>query len=220
MIRLMTLISVAALSVSIAHAEPSSNVAFDLPTLKLFKMADAERGKDLADKARCSRCHGDNGVSDDEDDVNIAGLMASYAFKQMKDYQDEKRDSRDMLKNVRDLNDQQLADLAVYYESLPAAITPKREMTPEVEQLIITGDPKRLIKGCGSCHGRDGRGGQFDHPALTGQNKNYFIETMEYFRDGDRTNDVYSRMRVIAEALTEEEIEALASYYAAEMPAE
>ena len=38
------------------------------------------------------------------------------------------------------------------------------------------------------------------------------------FKEGDRSNDVYSRMRLIAEALTDEEIEALAAYYAAALP--
>jgi cytochrome c553 len=40
------------------------------------------------------------------------------------------------------------------------------------------------------------------------------------FKEGDRENDVYSRMRVVAEALTEEEIEALADYFAIPEPPE
>jgi len=40
------------------------------------------------------------------------------------------------------------------------------------------------------------------------------------FKEGDRSNDIYSRMRYVAEALTEEEIEALADYYAAYLPDE
>ena len=77
-----------------------------------------------------------------------------------------------------------------------------------------------MIKACASCHGRDGRGGQFDHPALAGQYPEYLVYTMTEFQEGDRSNDIYSRMRTIAEALTEEEIEGLAGYYGAAVPAE
>lgn len=40
------------------------------------------------------------------------------------------------------------------------------------------------------------------------------------FKEGDRTNDIYSRMRYVSEALTEAEIEALADYYASDLPEE
>ena len=43
---------------------------------------------------------------------------------------------------------------------------------------------------------------------------------MTEFKEGDRGNDVYSRMRVVAEALTEAEIEGLAAYYGMAVPAE
>lgn len=38
---------------------------------------------------------------------------------------------------------------------------------------------------------------------------------MEAFQEGDRTNDIYSRMRLIAKVLTTKEIQALADYYSA-----
>jgi cytochrome c553 len=97
---------------------------------------------------------------------------------------------------------------------------PNRVMTPEVRELILRGDPKRLLKACASCHGRDGRGGQFDHPMLTGQHKTYLVDSMIAFKEEDRTNDIYSRMRDISRELTEAEIEALAEYYAAHLPEE
>ena len=86
--------------------------------------------------------------------------------------------------------------------------------------MVTHGDPKRLLKACSSCHGRDGRGGQFDHPALSGQIKTYLVDSMLAFKEGDRTNDIYSRMRYVSEALTEAEIEALADYYASDLPEE
>ena len=172
-------------------------------------------------RAKCAKCHGDAGVSDDPEDVNIAGLSASYIYKQLKDYQDKNRDDRDMYKQTRNLDDPQLADLAVWFASLqPAPVAADRNTDPAVLKLVFHGDPQRLLKACASCHGQDGRGGQFDHPALAGQYPEYLVYTLTEFKEGDRTNDIYSRMRHVAEALTEEEIEALAGYYAAAVPEE
>jgi len=205
----------------VANAEPSSAVAFDLPTLRMLKAADPANGETLAEKGKCSKCHGDNGVSDDGDDINIAGMSVSYAYKQLKDFKDKKRDDKDMYKKLRDLEENQLADLAAWYATLePAKPAPDRVLTAELKRLITHGDPKRLLKACAACHGRDGRGGQFDHPAITGQIRGYLVDSMMAFKEGDRSNDIYARMRDVSEALTEEEIEALADYYAAYLPDE
>ena len=96
MMRKTTLIIVALLIAPAVNAEPSSAVAFDVPTLKMLKAADADAGKELAREKKCKKCHGKNGVSDDPDDINIAGMSASYLYKQLKDYQDKKRDDRDI----------------------------------------------------------------------------------------------------------------------------
>ena len=219
MMRLIAIATATVLFMPVANAEPSSAVAFDLPTLRLLKSADPSRGEALAEKKKCAKCHGDYGVSDDEDDINIAGMSASYLFKQLKDYKDKNRDDRDMYKKVKKLEEDQLADLAVWFASLePAKPAADRTMTPEVRKLILRGDPERLLKACSSCHGRQGRGGQFDHPALAGQNKTYLVDSMIAFKEEDRTNDIYSRMRHVSAALTEAEIEALADYYAADLP--
>ncbi len=205
----------------VANAEPSSVVAFDLPTLRMLRSADPANGEALAKKIKCAKCHGENGVSDDPDDSNIAGMSVSYLFKQLRDFKDKNRDDRDMFKKVKKLEDHELADLAAWFASQePAKPAPDRVMTAEVRKLVVRGDPERLLKACSSCHGRDGRGGQFDHPALTGQIKTYLVDSMLAFKEGDRTNDIYSRMRYVSEALTEAEIEALADYYASDLPEE
>lgn len=221
MLRLLVVLAGMSIFIPAAKAEPSSAVAFDRETLALLAAADPARGEALAASEKCARCHGEAGVSEDPDDINIAGLSASYIYKQLVDYRDENRDSRDMLKRVRNLDEQQLADLAVWFASLePASTAADRAADPEILRLVYQGDPRRMIKACASCHGRDGRGGQFDHPALAGQQRGYLITSLEEFRDGDRTNDIYSRMRYVAAGLTDEEVEALAAYYAVAEAAE
>jgi cytochrome c553 len=221
MMRLLTVFIGMVLLIPVAGAEPSLAVAFDVATVQLLRTADPARGEALAKESKCSRCHGDNGVSEDPADVNIAGMSPSYIYKQLSDYRDENRDDRDMYKQTRDLDDQQLADLAVWFAAQqPLAPAADRNRDPAILRLVYEGDPERLIKACASCHGRHGRGGQFDHPALAGQYPEYLVFTMTEFKEGDRSNDIYARMRSIAEVLTEEEIEGLAGYYGAALPAE
>ena len=209
-----------AVPTTMALAEPSSEVAFDLDTVRLLRSADPANGEAVAKKSKCRKCHGDAGVSTDPDEVNIAGMRSSYLYKQLKDYHGGQRDERSMKKATKKLNDQEMADLSAWYASLPAAKQGETEPDENTLKLVYQGDPTRLLKSCRSCHGRKGQGGQFDHPAIAGQNRGYFIETMTLFQDGDRENDVYSRMRVIAEKLTEEEIEGLATFYSAYIPPE
>ena len=221
MIRLFAVLTAMVLFAPVAGAEPSSAVAFDVATVKLLAAADPASGEAIAKESKCAKCHGDAGVSDDPEDVNIAGMSVSYIYKQLKDYQDKKRDDKDMYKKTRNLDEKQMADLAAWFASqVPAPVAADRNTDPAVLRLVFHGDPTRLLKACASCHGRDGRGGQFDHPALAGQYPEYFIYTLTEFKEEDRTNDIYSRMRHVAAALTEEEIEALAGYYATAVPEE
>lgn len=201
-----------------AQAEPSSLVAYDKETRALIRSGDFDRGQTLAKKEKCQKCHGMDGISEDTDDPNIAGMSATYLYKQMVDYREKSRDERGMFRAVRNLSNQDISDLAAYYaaqEGLPAAYA-----TDSVPVLVHKGDPKRMIRACNSCHGQKGEGGQNDMPSLVGQRKGYFATALEEFKEEDRTNDIYARMRDISKTLTEEEIEQLAAYYSATDPEE
>lgn len=200
-------------------AEPSSLVAFDAPTRALLKSGDVARGKALSEDKKCIKCHGDAGIAEDDDEVNLAGQIPSYTLKQLLDYKSEHREERSMKKAVRKLNEQDMADLAQYYGSLPLAEA-AHTVTGDVMTLVKKGDHTRMLKSCNSCHGQSGQGDAFETPAIAGQKIEYFITTIEEMQEGDRSNDVYSRMRLIAEVLTEDELEALAAYYSQQPKAE
>jgi cytochrome c553 len=197
----------------IALAEPSSMVAFDAPTRALLKSGDVSRGEALTKEKKCTKCHGDAGIAEDDDEVNLAGQIPSYILKQLLDYKSEHREERSMKKAVRKLNQQDMADLAQYYGSLPLP-EPAHTITGDVMKLVKKGDHTRMLKSCNSCHGQNGQGDAFETPSITGQKITYFIDTIIEMQDDDRSNDIYSRMRIIAKVLTEQEIEALAAYYA------
>lgn len=193
------------------QAEISSNVAFDKQTRAIINAGNADAGKSKAASMKCNRCHAKNGQGDD--DVSVAGHPITYLYKQLQDFKDKKR-SGIMVKKVKKLNQQDMADLSAWYASLPFA-KGMQKGGDVAQTLVYKGYPKRMIKPCATCHGQNGEGKKYDSPALTGQNRDSFIEMMEAFKEGDRTNDIYSRMRFISQQLTAKEIEAVADYYSA-----
>jgi len=201
-------------------AAPSSNVAWTSEMRHLIKNADLKKGKKIA-KKKCKKCHGKNGADttaiEEEDTPFLSGQVAHANLKQIIDYQDKKRDDDTMYKKVRKLSKQEAADVAAYYASqeLPVSSVAKDKVTDAAIRLVTRGDGKRFIPPCAGCHGLNGEGSIVDVPALSGQNTSYFITTMTAYREGDRTNDIYSRMRFIAKQLTDKEVKELADYYAA-----
>jgi cytochrome c553 len=130
---------------------------------------------------------------------------------------DAKREDRRMQQAVERLSDEQLAALAAWYarQPLPAVETdPEDQVSEATLRLVFVGDKTRLIQPRASCHGSHGQGAVIDVPAIARQNVKYFVDTMRDYARDKRTNDVYSRMRITAKALTRDEIDELAVYYA------
>jgi len=80
---------------------------------------DAARGAELAPD--CADCHGDDGKGDDET-PGIAGLDAAYHVEQLQAFKSGARVDEDemMPMYAEDLSDQDMADIAAYYATLPA----------------------------------------------------------------------------------------------------
>jgi cytochrome c553 len=121
-----------------------------------------------------------------------------------------------MVNIARLLSEQDMRDVAAYYAILPLPpAEPVGEVSAPAVALVREGDPKRLITPCASCHGVAGEGGINETPALAGQVPEYFVRTMQAFRAHQRDNDLYQGMAQFTHRLSDEEIEALARYYAA-----
>jgi len=205
------------------QAAPSSNVAWTVEIRSLVKKGDPAIGQEIEgveteEVNACTDCHGAGGAEPDRDKHPVlAGQVAAYTFKQLKDYKDGTRENRRMSETVERLTDEQLAALAAWYARQPPAVVEvdaDEQVSEETLQLVFRGDKSRLIQPCASCHGRQGQGAIIDVPAIAGQNVKYFVETMKDYAGEKRTNDIYSRMRIIAGALTRDEINELAVYYA------
>ena len=79
---------------------------------------DAARGAELA--VDCADCHGDDGMGD-EDIPAIAGMDAAKHAKALADFKSGAVESEDMVDYVEDLNEQDMADLAAYFATLPGS---------------------------------------------------------------------------------------------------
>jgi len=79
---------------------------------------DAARGQELA--VDCADCHGDDGLGD-EDVPAIAGMDAADQLKELMAFKSGERvdEEEDMVDSVEDLSEQDMADLAAYFSSLP-----------------------------------------------------------------------------------------------------
>ena len=206
------------LGVTSIYAAPSSNVAWTIDTRNLIRNADLENGERIAKK--CAKCHGVDGTDlvplEEEDTPYLSGQVAHANYKQIIDYQDKTRDDKTMRKKVKKLSKQEIADVSAFYETqaLPLSSVKASDVTAEATRMATRGAGERFIPPCAGCHGQKGEGSIVDVPALAGQSTSYFVTTMMAYKEDERENDIYSRMRFIAKQLTEKEIEELAGYYA------
>ncbi|MGZ9029186.1 MAG: c-type cytochrome [Telluria sp.] len=187
----------------------ASNVVL-LPAMgRTAPPAAVGRGATLA--LNCSMCHGAQGMSR-SDAPNLAGQYPEVIIKQLEDYKSGKRASSIMASLSRNLSSDNINDLAAYYASLPKARTAPTTYDESLPALVRVGDPIRNIAPCISCHG--GVDQKLGAPWLEGMPRQYLVQQLTLFKQGERRNDGQMQMRNVARAMTAEEIDAVAVFYA------
>lgn len=195
-----------------ALAQPSSQVAWTAEQLNFVKAGNSGKGQQLAQA--CAACHGDKGISVSPAFPSLAGQLPNYLFKQLQDYSDGSRQNPMMNAVAKGLSKQDAADLAAWFGSQTPAFQSNTQMAyPLAETLVKAGNSERVLPPCEVCHGGNGQGQTVDIPALSGQNAAYLTSSLKAFKTGNRHNDIYSRMRSIAQSLSDQEIEELGFYY-------
>jgi cytochrome c553 len=169
------------------------------------------RGATLAQN--CSMCHGVESLIQVTAPV-LAGQFADVIYKQLSDYQSGQRANSIMPPIIRNLSDRDLRDLANYYSTLPRppAVEIGTVEDASIRKLVNVGAPMRNIAACAACHGERDRKGAA--PWLGGQSSAYMAGQLHAFASGDRHNDINQQMRNVARNMTQEEIDAVAKYYA------
>ena len=207
-----------------------------LGSISTVQAADAAIGKSKA--AVCGACHGAAGISATDMYPNLAGQNAAYIVKQLKDFKSGARTDMMMAPMAANLSDDDMANLAAYFSGLSrtgeevatsndddAEATTDTAAVVEVE--VVTSTPAAAIYSgnvqagkdksamCASCHGPTGISAIGMYPNLAGQGANYLAKQLADFKSSARKDPVMAGM---AAALSPEDMNDLAAYYAVQTP--
>jgi len=184
---------------------------------------DKGKAADGATKsAVCSSCHGPNGNSVNPDWPRLAGQSAVYIAEQLRLFRSGVRNNPIMKPLTATLSDQDIDDLAVYYEAqTPQGLEADPSYWRAGEALYLRGDRAHDVPGCVACHGAVGRGNlAAGYPALRAQQSVYVVKQLNDYASGSRYSGpnpaTASRngvmMFTIAKRLSPEQIRDVASY--------
>jgi cytochrome c553 len=203
-----------------SNAGASAPATPQAPADDPFKDGDAARG--TAKAAVCSACHGPNGNSTNADWPRLAGQSAVYIVEQLRLFRSGVRNNPVMKPLASSLSDQDIDDLAVYYEAqTPAGLEADPSYWQAGESLYMRGDRAHDVPACVACHGPVGRGNlAAGYPALRAQQSVYVVKQLTDYASGARytaanpatasRNGVM--MFTVARRLSPEQIRDVASY--------
>lgn len=170
------------------------------------RSADLEAGRKKAEP--CAACHGPDGNAAIPGTPSLAGMPPFYTHWQLIMYRDGRRRDPQMTPFGVNLTDADMADLAAYYAAQvprrrPAAIDPAR---------AAAGRPLANAQYCTSCHGPTLLGQQAV-PRLAGQDFAYLLKRLRGYKE-KTTSDLDGMMTMVAQPLTEADIENLTHFMA------
>jgi cytochrome c553 len=160
-------------------------------------------------------CHGVDGNSANPEWPSLAGQHPSYIVKQIKHFKSGERQNPLMTPMAMILSDQDAEDLAAFFASQTPRPTGETEPSKlkAGQRLFRGGNSATGVPACAGCHGPAGRGiPGAAFPAVAGQHATYSAAQLRAYKTGARASDPNSMMRAIAAKLSEEEIDAVASY--------
>jgi cytochrome c553 len=106
-----------------------SGLLVALAILSSATSVPAEAGDVAAGRRKalqCQACHGLDGLSKLPDAPHLAGQPERYLVKSLDEYRKGRRNNEMMTLVVKDLSDQDIADLAAYYAAIEVAVTPPK----------------------------------------------------------------------------------------------
>ncbi|ARP39556.1 c-type cytochrome [Vibrio sp. 10N.222.54.F12] len=190
-----------------------------LASCSVWAQGSIEAGK--AKSQTCVACHGADGNSLITQYPKLAGQHEKYLEKQLKELKlgmtsggKQGRYEPVMGAMAMPLSEEDMADLAAYYASLPISSNSTPEnVVDEGKVLYTAGNAERGVTACIACHGPRGNGTELSgFPKISGQHADYIKAQLEKFRDGNRNNDMNAMMRDVAKKLTDADIDTLSKY--------
>ena len=173
--------------------------------------------------APCEGCHGARGKGNtDLKAPLLAAQSAAYLVAQLVSFTDGRRHSDMMTPAAQGLNADLRRQLAAYYAAIDAPPAAPLMIAPAVagrgRMLATQGDNTRTVPACANCHGPGGIGESPVYPYLAGQQAGYLLETLKNWRTGLRKTDASCAMRGIAMRLSDDDLSAVADYFASLPP--
>ncbi|HUS25333.1 MAG TPA: c-type cytochrome [Candidatus Binatia bacterium] len=217
-----SLLAAALLAVTLpaAHAAESPAVPAEAGTAPagartdVFTGGNAEAGGTRA--AACAACHGPGGNSGNPEWPKLAGQHAPYVAAQLKLFKSGERKNPVMSPQAAQLTDDDIRNVAAFFATqkpTPGVASP--DAVKIAGKIYRAGDPARGLPACAACHGPAGAGNAAaGYPRIGGQHAKYAAGSLRRLRDlhGEGTSPNAAAMSAIAAKLTDNEIEALASY--------
>ncbi len=174
---------------------------------------DAAAGK--AKAGTCAACHGADGNSTNAEYPKLAGQHATYMVEQLELFKSGERKNGIMQGMAAPLDEETMKNLAVYFSQQKATLgVADPELVDKGRSLYRGGDAEAGIPACSGCHGPTGMGNPAaDYPRISSQHAQYLATQLKDYRDGKRGNYPKGEiMQGVAEHMTDEDIQALASY--------
>jgi cytochrome c553 len=177
-------------------------------------LAAGEAGKGESKATACIACHGANGNSANPEWPVLAGQHEQYIHKQLQAFKGGARKNPLMSPMAMSLSDDDMADLGAYFSAQKPTGKETEASKLQVGQRVYrSGDPKTGAPACASCHGPTGAGNlPAAYPALRGQYATYVAAQLRAYRAGTRQTDPNQVMRSVAGTMSDEQIDAVASY--------
>ena len=201
---------------TLAYVCAIAGMTLAAPQVQAESLVDGSADAGKTKSVTCAACHGPAGISVNPLWPNLAGQGAPYIVAQLKAFKEGTRKNPLMTSQAMMLSEQDMADLAVYFESLPgpAQAVADPDLVGKGEALFRGGEVSKQVAACMACHGPNGSGNPAAaYPALKGQHAQYTAKQLRDYASGERTSDGKTRiMREIAGKLSDDEIVALASY--------
>lgn len=175
--------------------------------------------------AQCAMCHGLDGTGRDNREMPRLDILSpAYMTMTLKSYRNRTRESGMMNHVAATLSDEDIARLVDHYGGQrggSVANDPEPELVAAGEALARG---TRDLPACASCHGpgpvRDEARDNPAFPAIQGQRERYIRSQLHAWRKDHRGGEPEAAlMTKAASFLTDDQIEALAAYYAS-LPAE
>jgi cytochrome c553 len=166
--------------------------------------------------AECTRCHGEDGAGRSPVTPVLAGQNEVYLLESLEAYAGGHRHSGVMGIPASAVDPELFASLARHFSTLPAPPS-SAPVDPALiargEEIARRGIERHDVPACLSCHGRPDRNPVY--PEIAGQPADYLALQLKLFRSDNRGGTRFEHlMRNAAKNLSDEDIAALAAYFA------